>query len=247
VLADTTGRLGPLRRSGGIACLVGLLLAAAVSLAPFANAQRETPAESRAAAAAAHRLDLQTDLPRGAAADAIKKLDLQTELPREPAVPRWHFQLPAEVFWIVLILGVAALVYSFWDELPIWGLGRRRDWSQGGEEGAVLDGSAPEAVAAAADDLARQGRFGEAMHALLLQSLADVRSRLDERFADSLTSREILRSTRLPSQGREPLRDIIARVERTYFGEYAAGPQDYMACRERFAELEHVLHAASPA
>ena len=61
-----------------------------------------------------------------------------------------------------------------------------------------------------------------------------VRRRLDEQFADSLTSREILRSTRLPSEGREPLREIIARVERTYFGEYAAGPQDYMACREQF-------------
>jgi ribose 1,5-bisphosphokinase PhnN len=85
------------------------------------------------------------------------------------------------------------------------------------------------------------------MHALLLQSLSDVRRRLDEQFADSLTSREILRSTRLPSQGREPLREIIARVERTYFGEYAAGPQDYVACRERFTELARALHAASPA
>lgn len=247
MLADTTGRLGPLRRSGGTACLVGLVLAGAVALAPRALAQSETAAESRAAAAAGHHLDLQTDLPRDAAAGAVKKLDLQTDLPREPTVPSWHFQLPAEVFWTLLILGGAALVYSFWDELPIWGLGRRRDWSQGGDDGAALEGSAPEAVAAAADDLARQGRFAEAMHALLLQSLADVRRRLDEQFADSLTSREILRSTRLPSQGREPLRDIIARVERTYFGEYAAGPQDYMACRERFSELAHVLHAASPA
>ena len=85
------------------------------------------------------------------------------------------------------------------------------------------------------------------MHALLLQSLADVRQRLDEQFADSLTSREILRSTKLPAQGREPLREIIARVERTYFGEYEAGPQDYVACRDRFTELERVLHGASPA
>jgi hypothetical protein len=142
-------------------------------------------------------------------------------------------------------LALAGLIYAFWDELPIWSLGWGRNWSDDAEAAAELEAGAPEAVAAAADDLARQGRFSEAMHALLLQSLADVRSRLDEQFADSLTSREILRSTKLPGEGREPLREIIARVERTYFGEYAAGPQDYRACRDRFAELERVLHAAS--
>ena len=241
MLADTTRRREPLRRRVGRACVIALLLAGFVVLAPGALAQ------GRKAAAAADSLDLQTDLPRNVAEGAVKSLDLQTDLPREPAEPGWHFQLPAEVFWIVLILGLAALLYAFWDELPIWRLGGRRSWSDGAEEGDGLEASAPEAVAAAADDLARQGRFGDAMHALLLQSLADVRRRLDEQFADSLTSREILRSTKLPSEGREPLREIIARVERTYFGEYAAGPQDYRACRDRFTELERVLHAASPA
>ncbi len=247
MLADTTRRLEPLWRRVGRVCITGLLLASLVALAPAAQGQGKAPGESREAAAAAHRLDLQTELPRDAAAGAVKSLDLQTDLPREPAEPGWQFQLPAEVFWVVLIVGVAGLVYAFWDELPIWHLGWRRDWSEGADEGAALEADAPEAVAAAADDLARQGRFGEAMHALLLQSLADVRRRLDEQFADSLTSREILRSTKLPAQGREPLREIIARVERTYFGEYAAGPQDYMACRDRFSELARVLHAASPA
>ncbi len=247
MLADTTRGLEPLRRHVGRACVVGLLLAGLIAPAPVAVGQSKAPDESREAAAAAHRLELQTDLPRDAASSAVKSLDLQTDLPREPPELGWHFQLPAEVFWIVLILGLAALLYSFWEELPIWRLGWRRDWSDGAPEGAALEASAPEEVAAAADDLARQGRFGEAMHALLLQSLADVRQRLDEQFADSLTSREILRSTKLPAQGREPLREIIARVERTYFGEYAAGPQDYMTCRDRFTELERVLHAASPA
>ncbi len=183
-----------------------------------------------------------------AAAGAVKSLDLQTDLPRERSEPGgWQFRLPAELFWIVLVAGVGALIYAFWDELPMWHLGRRRDWSHGAEESGVGGTSTPEAVAAAADDLARKGLFGEAMHALLLQSLADVRQRLDEQFADSLTSREILRSTKLPAQGREPLREIIARVERTYFGEYAAGPQDYMACRERFSELERALQGVAAA
>lgn len=231
MLADTTRPLEPLRRRAGKACVAALLLAAPVLLAPLALAQGKTSNESR-----------------DAAASAVKSLDLQTDLPRDLVVPeRWHFQLPAEVFWLVLVLGLAALLYAFWDDLPIWRLGWRRDWSAGAEDGEMLAEHTPEAVAAAADDLARQGRFADAMHALLLQSLADVRQRLDEQFADSLTSREILRSTKLPSEGREPLREIIARVERTYFGEYGAGPQDYSICRDRFTELERVLHGASPA
>ena len=211
--------------------MVGLLSGGCVGLAPRALAQGRAPDESR-----------------DAAAGAVKSLDLQTDLPRDLApAPDWHFQLPAEVFWLVLIVGLAALLYAFWDELPLWRLTGRRDWSEDGAEGIAAEAHTPEAVAAAADDLARQGRFGEAMHALLLQSLADVRRRLDEQFADSLTSREILRSTKLPAQGREPLREIITRVERTHFGEYFAEPQDYMACRDRFAELERVLHATAPA
>ena len=43
----------------------------------------------------------------------------------------------------------------------------------------------PEVVLGAADELAAQGRFVEAMHVLLLQALADIRRRLDEEFADS--------------------------------------------------------------
>lgn len=231
---------------------LSLLLSAGLALlfASPLSAQAQSASsqsESKEATEATRRLGLQTDLPREAAQGAVKSLDLQTELPRVPDQSGWHLQLPAEVFWIVFVGGLAALLYAFWDELPIWRLGLRRDWSSGPDGAGPLDASAPEAVAAAADDLARQGLFGEAMHALLLQSLADVRRRLDEQFADSLTSREILRSTKLPAQGREPLREIIARVERTYFGEYAAGPQDYMACRERFSELERALHAAAPA
>ena len=236
VLAHKTRRLGSLRPSGGRACAAGLLLAALVLLSSLPLAQAQPAAEPV--------------LPRTAAAGAVRSLDLQTDLPREPGSrgePDWHLELPGEIFWLVLIGGLAALLYSFWDELPIWRMGWRREWSDGAEDAAGLERMAPEEVAAAADDLARQGRFGEAMHALLLQSLADVRRRLDEQFADSLTSREILRNTRLPSRGREPLRDIIARVERSYFGEHAAGPQDYMACRERFTELARVLHAAAPA
>jgi hypothetical protein len=89
--------------------------------------------------------------------------------------------------------------------------------------------------------MSREGRFVEAMHFLLLQSLADIREQLRETFADSLTSREILRGARLNPAGRSSLREIIAAVERTYFGGYPAQGDDYAACRRNFDVLRRIL------
>ncbi|HZC79118.1 MAG TPA: DUF4129 domain-containing protein, partial [Ktedonobacterales bacterium] len=97
------------------------------------------------------------------------------------------------------------------------------------------------------DELAAQGRFVEAMHVLLLQGLAAIRAGLDEEFADSLTSREILRRARLSDPGRASLRDIVNRVEWTYFGQYPAALADYEACRTSFNTLTQALHGGAPA
>ena len=94
----------------------------------------------------------------------------------------------------------------------------------------------------AADELAAQGRFVEAMHVLLLQALADIRKRLQEEFADSMTSREILRSRQVSDALRRPLRDVINRVEWTYFGGHPAARDDYLACRTSFSTLVAALH-----
>jgi hypothetical protein len=77
--------------------------------------------------------------------------------------------------------------------------------------------------------------------------LADIRRGLDQQFADSLTSREILRSAKLSDAGRTSLRDIINRVEWTYFGEHPASLPDYVACRASFNALAQALHGSAPA
>jgi hypothetical protein len=76
---------------------------------------------------------------------------------------------------------------------------------------------------------------------LLLLSLSEIRRHLGEQFADSLTSREILRGARLPAQGRVLLREIVARVEWTYFGGYPATAEDYTTCRQSFDGLRRIL------
>ncbi len=70
-----------------------------------------------------------------------------------------------------------------------------------------------------ADELARQGRYSEAMHLLLLKSLNEIRRNLGINFAVSLTSREILRRIQLSDIGRRALGAIIQSVERSILGE----------------------------
>jgi hypothetical protein len=84
------------------------------------------------------------------------------------------------------------------------------------------------------------------MHLLLFEALAAMRRR-DQVFAESLTSREILRRVRLSEAGSASLRDIVARVEWSYFGEHPAGAEDYRHCRDSFDRLAAALQGISAA
>jgi hypothetical protein len=192
-------------------------------------------------------LAAQTQDPRAAAEQAIRRLNLQTELPHDPESRPLRITLPPEALWLIAAIGLALLLYMLRDMLPALGFAWHGDLTAE-EEGSGGTVARPlEQVLAAADDLAREGRFVDAMHVLLLQGLADIRRHLGEQFADSLTSREILRSTKLSEAGRGPLRDIITRVEWTYFGKHPAEREDYLACRASFDALAHALHGKGAA
>jgi hypothetical protein len=182
-----------------------------------------------------------------AADQAIRRLDLQTEFPKVEQPPSFKLKIPAEVLWLVIIIAVVILLYTFRDMIPILARGGRGGWSEDEEIAGETKSRSPEATLGEADDLAARGRFVDAMHTLLLQALAYIRERLNEQFADSLTSREILSGAKLPDDGRKSLRDIITRVEWTYFGERPATRNDYDACRASFAALAQSLHRSARA
>jgi hypothetical protein len=182
-----------------------------------------------------------------AAEDAIRRLDLQTEFPRGPEPFNWHLDLPPETLWFVIAIALGVLLYAFRDLLPIWRSGARAAWAA---DETALEETTPgdqAVIIEAADALAARGRFVEAMHMLLLHGLAHIRLRLDQQFSDSLTSREILHGTNLPEAARASLRDVVTRVELTYFGQRAAGLADYTACRESFNALARSLYGSAPA
>jgi hypothetical protein len=185
---------------------------------------------------------------RRATAGLGSALDLQETFPVPKESARSFLVGPETIrllLWIAVACGAAALAWYLADILPR-GLARHARWGEDpdAEQAAPDPGAAAQADA---DDLARQGRFAEAMHVLLLQSLAEMRGRLDERFADSLTSREILRRAPVSAPARSALGDIVASVERAWFGDHPAGAADYASCRARFTALGEALRAGGRA
>ncbi|MGA8820434.1 MAG: hypothetical protein WB624_24355 [Xanthobacteraceae bacterium] len=221
-----TGCATAVRRAAATAAL----LAAAFTALPIASLSAQTPEREQALAQ-----------------QAIQRLDLQTDLLRQPEPFQFQINLPPETLWVIVILGACMLLYAFRDMIPMFRTRRGADWT-GDEIGTGETGQPAAGMAlGAADDLAAQGRFVEAMHVLLLQALAEIRVRLNEQFADSLTSREILRNKQLSDELRHPLRDVVNRVEWTYFGEHPAEQNDYLACRSSFTALARCLYGSAAA
>ncbi len=182
----------------------------------------------------------------------VEALDLQTEFPN-PAVATGAESWPLNadiahvLLWIAVAVGAVVIALYLRDILPGGGLARRKAWNAA-EADPLREASGAQAQAQLdADELARLGRFVEAMHVLLLQALADMRSRLDVAIADSLTSREILRRASVSPTARSALQEIVGAVERAYFGDHPAGEPDYRACRDNFSAFVGALRGGRAA
>jgi hypothetical protein len=177
---------------------------------------------------------------------STRSLNLQTEMPEEVEATRWfdlHLSpdLVRVMLWGTVVLGVLVVGWSLRDSLPV--LSRSRKIAARDEVASSAPAGRLEEAQVEADDLARDGHYGEAMHLLLFKSLNEIRRQRGVSFAVSLTSREILRRIQLSDPGRNSLGAIIVSVERTYFGGRPAGQADYSDCRSNFDILKHSLAA----
>ncbi len=155
----------------------------------------------------------------------------QRALPRGPA-PLRPFDLPLgpiELLLRILVWTALAVLVV----LAVSWVVRRL--SAGARDAEVADPARPAPVAipvASAEALAAEGRFADAIHALLLETL-EALSRA-ARLAPSLTSREIVDRVALPARARDALAGLVVAVEVSRFGGAAAAEDDYRACLSRF-------------
>ena len=93
-------------------------------------------------------------------------------------------------------------------------------------------------------DFAAEGSYGEAVHAMLLLALRQLAERGGIAARDSATSREILADVDLGADGRSHLEDLIAGVERWWFGGRELTREQYERCAAAWAALQPLLEAA---
>lgn len=182
--------------------------------------------------------------PNQLASQALNALGAQREMPGLSVTHGWSFSFHAGWITYALVLAVVLICLG----LIAASVLRARARSQSAWQHPVAIAQNPAGAASPhldrAENFAREGRFAEAIHELLLQALADIRALHGTALAPSLTSREILREPSLADTARTALRLLIGRVEWTWFGLRAAESADYQAGR---ADLDQLRQALRPA
>jgi hypothetical protein len=89
-------------------------------------------------------------------------------------------------------------------------------------------------------ELAAAGRFGDAIHHLLLGAICDLERRVDISLAPSLTSREILHWRELPQSTLDALQHLVRAVEFCQFGGRAPSASDFELCCDQFMRFTTV-------
>lgn len=142
------------------------------------------------------------------------------------------------LFWLTIAAAVVLVLYLLWDLLARGG--RRRSPSAGTD--APPRAAPPDEPAASPlpdpEALAREGRFGEAVHALLLTALARLARRRGAPLPRSLTSREVLALGDLEAEPRTDLAELVTAVERFLFAGRPLGAEDWERCFLAFRRLQ---------
>ena len=192
-----------------------------------------------------------TDEPTTALDDIYREQDIQRQLSIDPPLdidlPTPGWAIPPFFAWIVLgIAAAGAVALAVWMvafELgPIGGRRRRRRAMKDSAE-APTDPEVPVPAdwLRAADGLARQGQFGEAIHVLLL-GILETMLRADGQASKAKTAREIARVHVGANQDR--LLSLVKVSELVHFGGRAATREQFENCRLDAVEFHGT---ASPA
>jgi hypothetical protein len=159
------------------------------------------------------------------------------------ALLRW-FGLGGVAAQLVRLVGVGAavlavLLFAAWLSRRLTERGDTGSASEGGSTPALDVGPLLDAEA-----LAAQGRYGEAIHLLLLRTFEVLARRMGSRLAPGMTAREAVARLTLPGPARPALADLVEAAETTTFAGRAASESDYQRCAERFGILKSALAGA---
>lgn len=87
------------------------------------------------------------------------------------------------------------------------------------------------------DALAGEGRYDEAIHLLLVRSVADINAFRPDMVRPHYSSRDILTHPLLPEAARPAFRSIVEWVEKSYFAGLSVGKAGFDACRQAYVDF----------
>jgi hypothetical protein len=88
-----------------------------------------------------------------------------------------------------------------------------------------------------ADALAAEGRYGEAIHHLLIHSIEHIGRKRPQLLRPALTSRDIAATPAIPPAPRLIFARIAAAVERSLFGGRPVDAEEWAACRAAYGDF----------
>ena len=142
------------------------------------------------------------------------------------------------LLWVALAVVVIFALYSLFQALDRWGLGKQKGKDDEVEPArkVAIDTSDifDHATLAEADRLAAAGNYAEAVHAILIFSIGILRTKLDLILNPSLTAREVVETVPIKEAARSALHLIVSKSELFHFGGRLASAADYAACRQSF-------------
>jgi hypothetical protein len=174
---------------------------------------------------------------------------VQTELPERGKVPEereFNFETPVTLARIALVAaglgGVVLLIVLVIRQRRAYilrkknrkaeeALKKKREGEKDTLEDSLLS------VEEDSERHAREGDYTLAMHSLLLKSLAEYAKREGDKIKISYTSRELLPILPLSKDEDSALRDLVQKVEITYFGNYLPSEKDWLLSKETFDRL----------
>jgi hypothetical protein len=143
-----------------------------------------------------------------------------------------------QIVFIVLAVAVVVLILAWVIQAIVQRMAKGR---QSAEVEAEVSGeeAGPERELDVGDAtrLAAEGRYGEAIHALLLAAIHHFAARAHMQVQPSRTSRELARLLPLTGESRPKFNELVMAVERTLFGGEPAGAEDFQLSLERFRSL----------
>jgi len=180
----------------------------------------------------------QTVLPLVAESAAPGAVGVPRAAGAEPAVATIVLPPPSSLVAVLAVAIVVALALAF----ALHRLPARTDLPPPEPAAARSVPKAPERPAPTHDPerLAQQGRFADAIHALLLRAIDEIDA---GRARPALTSRELLRRSRLGREARGALGALVAAVEWGHFGAKPVGPDDYEASLAAYRRLRSAWRA----